>query len=202
MEVTLDCPELTDLDVSACLERVRQRDETAIRALITYMYPLVFKIVRSNLSPRGEEEDLIQTIMTKVFRKLDQFTGKVPFKHWVSRIAVNACMDVVRYEKARPEVRLADLGEEAAKVVETLTTSHDELDPSLGVAARDLVQQLVACLRPFDRMLIRLVYLEGFTAEEAGAATGMTSQAVAVRVSRAKVKMRERHKRLLKGNVP
>jgi len=189
---------MTDSEVSACLERVRQRDEAAIHALIAHMHPLVYKIARSNLARRGEEADLVQTIMAKVFSNLDQFAGRVPFKHWVSRIAVNTCLDLVRYEKRRPEVRLADLGEEEARIVENLAASDEGLDASLGLAARDLVQHLVACLQPIDRVLVRLLYLEGFTAEEAGASTNLSPEAVATRVSRAKAKMRDRHAQLLK----
>lgn len=184
---------MTDSDVSACLERVRQRDETAIRALITYMYPLIFKIVRSNAPRRGEEEDLIQTIQTKVFKRLDQFSGQVPFKHWVSRVAVNSCLDIIRYEKNRPEVRMADLSKEEEAVVAALATSDDKIEPGLGLGARDLVQHLVSCLKPVERLLVRLVYLEGLSLEEASHSTGYSLGAVTMRVSRAKIKMRRHY---------
>jgi len=190
---------MTDSDVSACLEQVRQRDDGAIRALIAYMYPLVYKIVRSNLSRRGEEEDLVQMVMTKVFKSLDQFAGKVPFKHWVSRIAVNTCLNLIRYEKSRPEIRMADLSENEATVVENLSISDRGVDANLGVAARDLVQHLVACLRPKERLLVRLIYLEGLSIEEASEATGWSSGAITMRMMRAKAKMRSRHEHLWKG---
>jgi RNA polymerase sigma factor (sigma-70 family) len=190
---------MTDSDVSACLEQVRQRDDRAIRALITYMYPLVYKIVRSNLSRRGEEEDLVQVVMTKVFKSLDQFAGKVPFKHWVSRIAVNTCLNLIRYEKSRPEVRMADLSEDESAVVEKLSVSDRGVDAGLGMAARDLVQNLVACLRPKERILVRLIYLEGLSIEEASEATGWSSGAITMRMMRAKAKMRSRHEHLWKG---
>jgi RNA polymerase sigma-70 factor (ECF subfamily) len=191
---------MTDSDVSACLERVRQRDEVATRALITYVYPLIYKIVRSNVSRRGEEEDLVQAVLTKVFKSLDQFLGRVPFRHWVSRIAVNTCMSLIRYEKNRPEVRMADLSEEEAAVVQNLSISAEKLDSSLGLAARDLVQHLVACLGAKDRLLIRLIYLEGLTLEAASEVTGWSRGAVTMRVQRAKAKMRARHEILRKGN--
>src|SRR5258708_17988675 len=108
---------MTDPEVSACLERVRQGDEADIRVIVTYMYPLVYKIVRSNVSRQGIEEDMVQTILAKVFKSLHQFSGQVPFKHWVSRIAVNTCVNLIRYEKSRPAVRLADLSEQEAMVV-------------------------------------------------------------------------------------
>lgn len=189
---------MTDSDVSACLERVRQRDDAAIRALIGYMYPLVYKIVRSNLSRRGEEEDLVQMVMTKVFKSLDQFAGKVPFKHWVSRIAVNTSLNIIRYEKSRPEVRMADLSEDEASVVANLATGGG-VDAGMGVAARDLVQHLVACLKPKERLLVRLIYLEGLSMDEASEATGWSAGAITMRMMRAKAKMRSRHEHLWKG---
>jgi RNA polymerase sigma-70 factor (ECF subfamily) len=198
--VAEDSPELTDAGVSACLEQVRQGDEAASRTLIRYMYPLVLKIVRSNRPRRGDEEDLVQTVMAKVFKSLGQFAGVVPFRHWVSRIAVNTCMNAFRYETRRPELRMADLSEEEASVVQNLNATDEKLDAGLGLAARDLVQHLVACLAPKDRMLVRLLYLEGFSVDEASAATGWSRGAIQMRISRAKLRMRTAHAHLLEGN--
>jgi RNA polymerase sigma-70 factor (ECF subfamily) len=188
-----DSPELTDSDVSACLTQVRQGDEAASRALIRYMHPLVYKLVRSNISVRGDEEDLVQTIVVKAFKGLHQFSGQVPFKHWVSRIAVNTCLNSLRYEKRRPEIRLADLSENEAAIVEKLAATDGSLDQGMGLGARDLVQTLVSCLHPKERILVRLVYLEGLTLVEASQSTGWSLGSITMRMSRARAKMRKRH---------
>ena len=75
-------------DLTACLERVRQRDQVAARELVDHLYPLVIRIVRSHLPRRVAEEDLAQEIFLKMFTRLDQYKGAVDFSHWVSRIAV------------------------------------------------------------------------------------------------------------------
>jgi RNA polymerase sigma-70 factor (ECF subfamily) len=187
---------MTDSDVSACLDQVRQGDETASRALIRYMYPLVYKLVRSNSSRRDQEEDLVQAVLIKAFKGLSQFSGQVPFKHWVSRIAVNTCLNLLRYEKSRHEVRLSDLSPEEAYVVESLAVSDDYLDLRMGAAARDLVQYLVSSLKPKERLLVRLIYLEGLSIGEASQSTGWSAGAVTMCISRAKAKMRKRHEAL------
>jgi len=188
---------MTDSEVSACLAQIRQGDEAAIRALIQYMYPFVYKLVRSNLPHRSEEEDLVQAVLIKVFKSLHQFSGLVPFKHWVSRVAVNTCLNSIRYEKRRPEVRMADLSEEEETVVKALATTDEKLEPGLGFAARDLVQHMIACLQPKERILIDLIYLEGLSLEEASQCTGWSLGAVTMRVSRAKAKMRKHHEALI-----
>src|SRR5439155_16919875 len=77
------------LDMAACLERVRQRDEDAARALVRELYPLVMNIVRSHLPRRTDKEDLSQMVFGKIFAHFDQYSGHEPIAHWVSRVAVN-----------------------------------------------------------------------------------------------------------------
>jgi RNA polymerase sigma-70 factor (ECF subfamily) len=193
-----DCPEMADADVSVCLVRVRQGDETAIRALIQYMYPLVYKLVRANLPRPGEEEDLVQMVLVRVFKGLDQFSGQVPFKHWVSRVAVNTCLNVIRHAKRRPEIRMSDLSKEEERVVQALSVSGQDFDRELGLAARDLVQNLILGLKPKEQLLVRLVYLEGFSIKEASLSTGWSMGAITMRLSRAKSKMKRRYEVLSK----
>src|SRR5471032_2321496 len=152
---------MTDAEVLECLARGREGDEKAILELFHYMYPHVAKLVQANLPARESAEDLVQQVCVNVMSHLEQFSGKVPFLHWVSRIAVNTCLNQIRHEKRRPEVRLADLSEDEASVVEQLAASPDELDASDQVAARELVDKLLASLKPADRLLVRLMYLEG-----------------------------------------
>ena len=90
-------------DLVACLERVRQRDQKASRQLVEHLYPLVIRIVRSHLPRRVAEEDLAQDIFLKMFTRIAQYQGNVPFPHWVSRIAVTTCIDQLRAQKRRPD---------------------------------------------------------------------------------------------------
>src|SRR5450755_5158837 len=105
---------MTDAEVAECLVRGRKGDEKAILEPFNYMYPHVAKLVQSNLPARESAEDLVQQVCIKVMTHLHQFSGRVPFLHWVSRITVNTCLNQVRHEKRRPEVRMADLNEEEA----------------------------------------------------------------------------------------
>ena len=51
-------------------------------------------------------------LLARIIRRIKVDNGKVPLLHWVSRIAVNPCLNQIRHEKRRPEVRLADLSED------------------------------------------------------------------------------------------
>jgi RNA polymerase sigma-70 factor (ECF subfamily) len=186
------------LDVAACVERVRQRDEDAARLLLGHLYPLVLKLVRAHLPRRTSEEDMAQIVFMKVFANLDRYSGAVPLEHWVSRITVNACINQLESERVRPELRWADLSEEQCNVLEALAGSTDELHPDQSLAAREIVEKLLAVLEPRDRMLLTLLHLEGRSPREVQRITGWNGVLVRGRAFRARQKLKKHFKNLMK----
>src|SRR5881227_1786514 len=182
---------MDDTDASALVHAALQHDDEAARALVQRLYPLVAKIVRAHRPPRTDEEDLCQMIFIKVFQKLPQFSGKVPLEHWVSRIAVNTCWNQIESKRIRPEVRHADLSEEEQAVVENLASSSQALAPDQRFASRQLVEHLLAALKPVERLAIDLLYLQGRSVEEVRKITGWSAALVKVRAFRARQKMKE-----------
>ena len=178
------------VDAGALVEAALRHDDGAARELVRRLYPLVAKIVRTHRTRRTPEEDLCQMIFIRMFQKLDQFSGKVPIEHWVSRIAVNTCLNQIDSEKARPELRHADLSVEEQAVVENLVTSSEELAPDKQLASRQLVEHLLDVLKPAERLVIDLLYLQGRSIEEIRALTGWTTALVKVRAFRARQKMK------------
>lgn len=182
---------LEELDAGALVPAVLQHDEAASRELVRRLHPLVAKLVRSHRPRRAAEEDLCQMIFIKIFQKLPQFSGKVPLEHWVSRVAINTCLNQIQSEKVRPELRYADLSEEEAAVVQNLAAAPDELAPGLSLASRDLVEHLLAALKPRERLVIDLFYLQELSIAEIQQRTGWNASLVKVRAFRARQKMRQ-----------
>ncbi|MFZ3375940.1 MAG: RNA polymerase sigma factor [Chthoniobacterales bacterium] len=182
---------MDDLDAGALVEAALRNDDEAARELVRRLYPLVAKLVRAHRPRRTAEEDLCQMIFIKVFQKLSQFSGKVPLEHWVSRIAVNTCLNQIEAEKARPELRYADLSEEEQAVVENLATSARELAPDERLASRQLVEHLLGLLKPAERLAIDLLYLQGRSVEEIRKITGWSVALIKVRAFRARQKMKD-----------
>lgn len=186
------------LDVADCLVRVRAGDEDAVRALMTHLHPLVAKIVRGHLPRRTDEEDLVQAVYVKVFTKLDQYRGEVPLEHWVSRVAVNTCLNEIAREKHRPEWRYADLGEDEVEVLQNLAADTRDMGAEQAVGARELVEKMLADLSPEDRLVVTLLHLEGRTVDEIQARTGWSRPLVKVRAFRARAKMKKHLAMLMK----
>ncbi len=188
-----------DFDFVLCLEQVRTRDENAARALVDRLYPLVAKLVHAHLPRRDEPEDLIQEVFMKVFARLDQFRGDVPFEHWISRVTISTCIDKLRAQMRRPAVRWSDLSEEEQVVVERVA-ANDATEGS-EVLAWDVLNRLLDALTPAERMLINLLELEEKSIAEVCVLTGWNSGVVRVRAFRARHKLKQLYQKLERGEM-
>jgi len=182
---------MDDSNASALVEAALRHNDEAARELVRRLYPLVAKIVGAHRPRRTAEEDLCQMIFIKMFQKLNQFSGKVPLEHWVSRIAVNTCLNQIAAEKVRPELRHADLSEEEQAVVQNLAASSEELAPDRRFASRQLVEHLLDLLKPAERLVIDLLYLQQRSVEEIRQLTGWSTSLIKVRAFRARRKMKD-----------
>ena len=187
--MSLSMPLDESFDLAGCLARVRRRDQAAARELVDHLYPLVIRIVRARLPRRVPEEDLAQEIFLKMFSRFEQYQGSVPFSHWVSRIAVTTCIDHLRAQQRRPEFRMADLSENEANMIETVSTNESSASPDEALEARELVHKLLGQLKPEDRMVVQYLDLEQKTIAEISELTGWNTSLVKVRAFRARRKL-------------
>ena len=179
-------------DEQSCRRRIAHGDEEAARELLRHYHSFVLRLVRSHLPRRLSEEDLTQMIFIKIFQNLDRYAGKVPLQHWISRIAVNTCLNELRAEKRRPEWRLADFDEEASAAIERLArTETDFATPDDERAAKELLQRMLTQLSPEDRLLVTLLHLEERSVQEVHLLTGWSRPAIKVRAFRARAKMKK-----------
>lgn len=184
-------------DLVDCLARVRQGDEAAAEALVDHLYPLVSRIVGGRRPRRIDAEDLMQEIFLKMFAHLEQYRGNVPFEHWVSRIAVNHCLNALRAQRARPEWRFADLTEAGANLLTALAANPDrQPHPAEVLAARELLDQLMSALSPKEQLLIRWLEWEDRTVDQVRALTGWSAVRVRVTAFRARQKLNRRYRQL------
>lgn len=185
-------------DLAGCLERVRARDQIAAKELVDHLYPLVIRIVRTRRPRRVAEEDIAQDVFLKMFTRLEQYQGNVPFTHWVSRIAVTTCIDHLRAQQRRPEFRWADLSENEADVLDAVITNESDVGVGDALEARELVEKLLAQVKPEDRMVLQMLDLEQKSLAEISALTGWNTTLIKVRAFRARRKLQKLFEELKK----
>jgi RNA polymerase sigma-70 factor (ECF subfamily) len=188
----MSVPPASSLDLTDLVARVRDdRCERSATTLVELLYPLVLRIVRAHLPRRSSEEDLAQEVFMKMFARIEQWRAQMPFEHWVSRVAVTTCLDALRHQKRRPELRWADLSENEAEMLDHVLHDESDSDAADAVGARELASKLLETLKPADRLVLTMMDMEGRSVADVQAATGWSATLVKVRAFRARRKLRK-----------
>ena len=182
-------------DEAELLARIRSGALDEFAEIVRRHQNKVFAILHRYERDLQRVEDLAQDTFVKAFRALDQFDGRAPFEHWLSRIAVHVALDHLRKRKRQQsEVGLPELGED---VLDGLR-AEDERDELGARQAAELLDLALRELSPADRVVITMQELEGRSVKEICAATGASSIAVRVRALRARARLKKALERLTK----
>ena len=178
---------------------VRNGSESAARSLVEALYPHVIRIVRSHLPRATDEQDVAQDVFLKVFTRINSFRADQPFHHWVARITVNTCVDRLRRQKIRPEIRFADLTEDEAEFLENSVANPEHSADPAASDGREVVDKLLDTLNPTEQTVLRLLDLEQKSVREISDLTGWGISKIKVTAMRARRKLNETHQRLESG---
>ena len=159
-----------------------QGDPGAYRRLIERHQEYVGRVLWRFSRDRRVHEELVQDVFVEAYLGLGRYHGKAPFAHWLSRIATRVGY---RYWKqvARQRKKESFTLEEWDQVPDDLP---EKMAPS---QAAELVHRLLAQLRPRDRLVLTLRYLEGCDVAETARRIGWTRSMVKVQARRARKKL-------------
>ncbi len=182
-------------DDAELLERIRGGATDDFAELVRRHQSRVFAILHRYERDAHRVEDLAQETFLKAWRALDQFDGRAPFGHWISRIAVRAALDHLRREKRRrDEIALPELGEDALDWLR----SGDEKDELDARNAAEILELALRELPPADRAVITMQEIEGRSTREIAETLGASGVAVRVRALRARAKLKRALEKLVK----
>jgi len=137
------------------LRAVQSGDTSALGVLLNNHGRSLYRICRTICSNREDAEDAVQETFLRALRSYNKFRGEANIKTWLSRIAVNVCIDS----------RRAKIGAERRFVL------HDRLGADITSLDEDAVERLhlgeaLEELSARQRTIFLLKELEGWTASE------------------------------------
>lgn len=119
---------------------------------------------------------------------------------WLTRIATNTCLNLIRTASRRPELVTAELSEDETDWLEKKAsegTSGHHHDVEDRVVAADLAGRLLEGLSPEDRFALTMIDGEQASVSDVAEMTGWSESKVKVRAFRARKKAREALEKLL-----
>lgn len=171
----------------------RSGDQEAFAILVKRHTPKLFAIALHYVRVREDAEDIVQETFQKAFLHLDKFEGKSAFLTWLTRIAINQALMLLRSRRSRREssIDTANSEEIAAALLDLADPSPD---PEASCVVRERVDELsaaIAKLRPTVRTAIELRELADLSTRETARRMGVSVAAVKARVFHGRKRLRK-----------
>jgi len=179
--------------------QAQEGDESAFAEIVRRYSPRVFSVASRFFRQRSLVEEAAQEVFLKAFTQLGSFEGRGSMEGWLTRIATNTCLNMVRGAKRRPESTVSDLTEDEQSWLDQQSGDVGK-QPSVedSVVATDLADRLLAVLSPEDQQALLMIDGENASIKEVAEATGWSESKVKVRAFRARRKVREAMGKLLR----
>jgi len=142
---------------------------------------------------REDAEDIMQQSLQKAFLHLHKFEGKSSFSTWLTRIAINEALMLLRRGRGRREVSIDDLisgNEETALRVEMPDLHAGPESAFLQSERSRILSEAMDKLTPLTRKAIELRELGELSTREAAGVMGLSVGAVKARVFQGRKKLR------------
>ena len=174
------------------IHRAQSGDEGAFVELIRVYYPFVYAIVIRIVNDPHDAEEIVQDTFLNAYRGLGRYQEMEKFQNWLGEIARNRARSWLR--KQRIDTVPMD------EVNEHLLEQQDLPDEQLiRREQRELIRRAMGVLSEKDREIAHAYYLDGASYDELISTHGLSYNAIAFRLSRAKRQLTKRLQHLLTG---
>ena len=169
--------------------RAREGDQDAFSALVLRYQQRIWAVCRQYVGP-DEADSATQDTFLKAWTRLETFDGRARFSTWLTRIAINTCLDRLRSLRRRG-VRADDGGEDGPDPMERVPDRR--ADPEHQARSRQAVERLArleAELPEKQRRIFRLRFYAEMDLEEIAGALGVHVGTVKTQLHRAVHRLR------------
>jgi len=171
----------------------------AFEVLVARHEQKIFFVARRITRTREDAEDVVQQTLQKAFTHLSKFEQRASFSTWLTRVAINEALMLLRKRRGRHEVMIDDVsGEKETPTV--LEVPDSGLDPEVKYSRLERERILSSVMNELPngtRKAIQLRELDERSTEETARIMGISIGAVKARVFHGRRKLRERLKRFV-----
>lgn len=173
---------MTDEDL---IRKALRGNQSAIGSLYDRYVAAIYRYCWYQIHDEALAQDLTQDVFVQMIHSLRSFSFTGSFKNWLYTIAKRVVFDYLEEKYKFPKTTLGEWIPDEKP--------DDWIDPDEEKQQRvkeRLVTALLSVVKPEEKEIIKLVYLQNYTSREAGAVTGRTPESVRVIIHRALQKIR------------
>lgn len=168
--------------ISDLVHAAKQEDQHAFRQLLDLHWNELYGFMIKRTENENDAEDLCLQAFSKAFDKIETYNDEFTFSTWLTSIAKNLHVDLIRKEKTRLH-QSTDVDEVGRDVIDETLGPEDQLIRSQNL---DKLLQQVRSLKPIYRDVIQLRFFQELSHKEMATQLGLSLSNVKVRLLRAK----------------
>ena len=168
--------------ISDLVHAAKQEDQHAFRQLLDLHWNELYGFMIKRTENENDAEDLCLQAFSKAFDKIETYNDEFNFSTWLTSIAKNLHVDLIRKEKTRLH-QSTDVDEVGLDVIDKTLGPEDQLIRSQNL---DKLLQQVRSLKPIYRDVIQLRFFQELSHKEMATQLGLSLSNVKVRLLRAK----------------
>ena len=171
----------------------RSGDQEAFAILVKRYTPKIFTVALRYARVREDAEDIVQETFQSAFLHLDEFEGKSTFLTWLTSIAINHALMLLRSRRSRRESSM-DAQNNQKIAASALAIQDPRPNPEASYFAGEIVETLTTAvgeLTPRLRTAIELRELADLSTRETARRMGVSVGAVKARVFRGRKHLRK-----------
>ena len=171
----------------------KARGTRAFELLVARHERRIFSMVQRITRNREDAEDVVQQSFQKAFIHLKKFEGQALFSTWLTRIAINEALMLLRRKRWSREgpTEESSTKTESALPLDFLDSAPNPEDSCLDREQKQILTAALNKLRPGIRKAIELRELGELSTEETALVMGLSVAAVKGRVFHGRRKLRE-----------
>ena len=141
----------------------------------------------------ADAEDTLQESLLKAYTHIGEFDGRSAFSSWLTRIAINNALMLLRKRRTQP-VYGFETGPEADhfSLPEPIETSYNPEEACIQNALENELAKAIRYLSPCLRVVIELRCQEDASMAQIAKTLGISKSAVKSRLARARLQIRKR----------
>jgi RNA polymerase sigma-70 factor (ECF subfamily) len=168
------------VDDKAIIKLVQAGNIHAFSELVNRHKNMVYSLVLKMIGNIEDAEEVAQDSFVKAFKSIKQFKGQSKFSTWLYRIAYFTAINHLRKNKLlTATIDMSSFSNNDKSAIEKLNQEEQ----------KKYINQALEHLKPIEKTLITLHYLDEFSNKEIEKITGLTSSNIKVTLMRTRKKL-------------
>jgi len=167
-------------------------DHQAYAELCRRHSPQIFRTVLRITGNRADAEDTLQEALLKAYIQIRGFEGRSAFSSWLTRIAINSALMLLRKKRSQPVFSFESRSEtDDFRLPEPMETSHNPEESCILNALENECVRAIRHLSPTLQVVVQIRYREDASVAQIAKMLDISESAVKSRLLRARSKIRE-----------